>query len=178
MFPLSSYFSSKNAQGHLTACKLGGFLGWEASLNHSLHVMLLLYTSFLYARSSKDKVLSLRRKGTFCFSDYQMPVFHSINSLTDKFLCLCIQTSSFSGHFTISQWKRYIHTYGKAWGCSLLEFRHFLYFHFKLKCWSSLISKVLSLLCLFFFFSCLLIVWQDLKEKEGVNIKTKNREWQ
>lgn len=27
MFPLSSYFSSKNAQGHLTACKLGVFWG-------------------------------------------------------------------------------------------------------------------------------------------------------
>lgn len=106
MFPLSSCFSYKNAQGHLTACKLWGFSGVRGSTESFLACDVIVIYFLFHARSSKDKVLGLRRKGTFCFSGYQMSVFHSTISLTDNLLCLCIQTSSSSGHFDISKWNR------------------------------------------------------------------------
>lgn len=107
-----------------------GVSGVRGALNHFLYVMLLLYTSFLYTCSSKDKVLGHRRKKTFCFSGYQMSVFHSIMSLRDKFLCPCIQTSTPLVILPLVSGTVKSILMEKPGVCSLLEFRYFLRFSF------------------------------------------------
>lgn len=105
MFPLSSYFSYKNAQGHLTACKLWSFWGER---QHWIIPCMWCYCSvlpFYMHIVLKIRFWASGGKG-LCFSGYQMSVFRSTISLTDRVLCLCIQTSSSSGHFAITQWNR------------------------------------------------------------------------
>lgn len=150
MFPLSSCFSYKNAQGHLTACKLWGFWGerqhWIIPcmwcycyiLPFYMHVVLKIR---FWASGGKGLSAFLVIKCLYFIVQFLWQIICCASASKPAAPLVILTLVSGTDKSVLME---------KPGVCSLLEFR-FSDFHFKLKCWSSRFQNFFFIVLIFSF---------------------------